>query len=389
MKTFKTAESVCAGHPDKLCDFIADSILDACLYKDKSSRVACEVMAAKHRIIVAGEISCSKHVDIRYEVRRALQKLGYNPYAFLIYVFVHKQSRDIAGGVDMSMEARNGDTSCYANLGAGDQGTVYGYATNETNEYIPLPLLLSHNICKRLDTVRKDNLIRGIKPDGKAQVTIEYADGRPRRVKTIVVSVQHDKNKAPDVLKSEIIAEVLHPVFQKFPFDTDTEILINPSGRFVEGGPDADTGLTGRKLMVDTYGGLAAHGGGAFSGKDPTKVDRSGAYMARCVAKNIVFAGLADECQTAISYAIGKADPVAVQIDTFGTGKVSDETLAKAVNDVFNLRPAAIINELCLRRCSFADYSAYGHFGNGYPTWEYTDKYKELREAVKRYENNE
>ncbi len=389
MKTFKTAESVCAGHPDKLCDFIADSILDACLYKDKSSRVACEVMAAKHRIIVAGEISCSKHVDIRYEVRRALQKLGYNPYAFLIYVFVHKQSRDIAGGVDMSMEARNGDTSCYANLGAGDQGTVYGYATNETNEYIPLPLLLSHNICKRLDTVRKDNLIRGIKPDGKAQVTVEYADGRPRRVKTIVVSVQHDKNKAPDVLKSEIIAEVLHPVFQKFPFDTDTEILINPSGRFVEGGPDADTGLTGRKLMVDTYGGLAAHGGGAFSGKDPTKVDRSGAYMARCVAKNIVFAGLADECQTAISYAIGKADPVAVQIDTFGTGKVSDETLAKAVNDVFNLRPAAIINELCLRRCSFADYSAYGHFGNGYPTWEYTDKYKELREAVKRYENNE
>lgn len=389
MKTFKTAESVCAGHPDKLCDFIADSILDACLYKDKSSRVACEVMAAKHRIIVAGEISCSKHVDIRYEVRRALQKLGYNPYAFLIYVFVHKQSRDIAGGVDMSMEARNGDTSCYANLGAGDQGTVYGYATNETNEYIPLPLLLSHNICKRLDTVRKDNLIRGIKPDGKAQVTVEYADGRPRRVKTIVVSVQHDKNKAPDVLKSEIIAEVLHPVFQKFPFDTDTEILINPSGRFVEGGPDADTGLTGRKLMVDTYGGLAAHGGGAFSGKDPTKVDRSGAYMARCVAKNIVFAGLADECQTAIIYAIGKADPVAVQIDTFGTGKVSDETLAKAVNDVFNLRPAAIINELCLRRCSFADYSAYGHFGNGYPTWEYTDKYKELREAVKRYENNE
>ncbi len=389
MKTFKTAESVCAGHPDKLCDFIADSILDACLYKDKSSRVACEVMAAKHRIIVAGEISCSKHVDIRYEVRRALHKLGYSPYAFLIYVCVHKQSRAIAGGVDMSMEARNGDTSCYANLGAGDQGTVYGYATNETNEYIPLPLLLSHNICKRLDTVRKDNLIRGIKPDGKAQVTIEYADGRPRRVKTIVVSVQHDKNKAPDVLKSEIIAEVLHPVFQKFPFDTDTEILINPSGRFVEGGPDADTGLTGRKLMVDTYGGLAAHGGGAFSGKDPTKVDRSGAYMARCVAKNIVFAGLADECQTAISYAIGKADPVAVQIDTFGTGKVSDETLAKAVNDVFNLRPAAIINELCLRRCSFADYSAYGHFGNGYPTWEYTDKYKELREAVKRYENNE
>ena len=389
MKTYKTAESVCAGHPDKLCDFIADSVLDACLYKDKSSRVACEVMAAGRRIIVAGEITCAKLVDIRYTVRRALEKAGYNPFGFLIYVFIRKQSRDIAGGVDMSIEARNGDTSCYANLGAGDQGTVYGYATNETNEYIPLSLLLSHKICKRLDTVRKDNLIHGIKPDGKAQVTVEYEDGKPKRVKTIVVSVQHDKDKDLDVLKSEIIAEVLHPVFTKFPFDADTEILVNPSGRFVEGGPRADTGLTGRKLMVDTYGGLGAHGGGAFSGKDPTKVDRSGAYMARCIAKNIVFAELADECQVAISYAIGKADPVAVQIDTFGTGKVSDAVLAKAVNDVFNMRPAAIINEFCLRSCSFAEYSAYGHFGNGYPTWEHTDKYRELREAVKRYENNE
>ena len=363
MKTYKTAESVCAGHPDKLCDFIADSILDACLYKDKFSRVACEVMAAGRRIIVAGEITCSKAVDIRYTVRRALEKVGYNPYGFLIYVFIRKQSRDIAGGVDMSIEARNGDTSCYANLGAGDQGTVYGYATNETREYIPLPLLLSHKICKRLDAVRKDNLIHGIKPD--------------------------DKDKDLDVLKSEIIAEVLHPVFAKFPFDNDTEILVNPSGRFVEGGPKADTGLTGRKLMVDTYGGLGAHGGGAFSGKDPTKVDRSGAYMARCIAKNIVFAELADECQVAISYAIGKADPVAVQIDTFGTGKVSDEAIAKAVNDVFNMRPAAIINEFCLRSCSFAEYSAYGHFGNGYPTWEQTDKYRELREAVKRHEDND
>ena len=318
-----------------------------------------------------------------------MEKVGYNPYGFLIYVFIRKQSRDIAGGVDMSIEARNGDTSCYANLGAGDQGTVYGYATNETNEYIPLPLLLSHKICKRLDTVRRDNLIHGIKPDGKAQVTVEYVNGKPKRVKTIVVSVQHDKDKDLDVLKSEIIAEVLHPVFTKFPFDGDTEILVNPSGRFVEGGPKADTGLTGRKLMVDTYGGLGAHGGGAFSGKDPTKVDRSGAYMARCIAKNIVFAELADECQVAISYAIGKADPVAVQIDTFGTGKVSDEVLAKAVNDVFHMRPAAIINEFCLRNCSFAEYSTYGHFGNGYPTWEQTDKYRELREAVKRYEDND
>ena len=388
MKTYKTAESVCAGHPDKLCDFIADSILDACLRADKSSRVACEVMAAGRRIIVAGEITCTKHVDIRYTVRRALEKIGYNPYGFIVHVFIRRQSKDIADGVDMSIEARNGDTSCYANLGAGDQGTVYGYATNETVQYIPLPLYLSHKICKRLDDVRKDNLIHGIKPDGKAQVTVEYENGKPKRIKTIVVSVQHEKNKSLDVLKSEIIAEVLHPVFTKFPFDADTEILINPSGRFVEGGPMADTGLTGRKLMVDTYGGLGAHGGGAFSGKDPTKVDRSGAYMARCIAKNIVFAGFADECQVAISYAIGKADPVAVQIDTFGTGKVSDEILAKAVNDVFNMRPAAIINEFCLRNYSFSEYSAYGHFGNGYPTWEHTDKYNELTEAVKRYENN-
>ncbi len=388
MKTYKTAESVCAGHPDKLCDFIADSILDACLRADKSSRVACEVMAAGRRIIVAGEITCAKHVDIRYTVRKALEKVGYKPSGFIIHVFIRRQSRDIADGVDMSIEARNGDTSCYANLGAGDQGTVYGYATNETVQYIPLPLHLSHKICKRLDDVRRDNLIHGIKPDGKAQVTVEYENGKPKRIKTIVVSVQHDKNKSLDVLKSEIIAEVLHPVFTKFPFDADTEILINPSGRFVEGGPMADTGLTGRKLMVDTYGGLGAHGGGAFSGKDPTKVDRSGAYMARCIAKNIVFAGFADECRVAVSYAIGKADPVAVQIDTFGTGKVSDEILAKAVNDVFNMRPAAIINEFCLRNYSFAEYSAYGHFGNGYPTWEHTDKYNELTEAVKKYENN-
>jgi S-adenosylmethionine synthetase len=385
MKTYKTAESVCAGHPDKLCDYISDSILDACLYKDKSSRVACEVMATRHRIIVAGEITCSKGVDIRYEVRRALQKLGYNPLAFLIYVFVHKQSRDIADGVDLSIEARNGDTSCYAHIGAGDQGTVYGYATDETDEYIPLPLLLSHKICKRLDAVRRDNIIRGIKPDGKAQVTVEYVNGKPKRVKTIVVSLQHEKDKDLDVLKNEIISEVLHPVFTKFPFDADTEILVNPSGRFVEGGPGADTGLTGRKLMVDTYGGLGAHGGGAFSGKDPTKVDRSGAYMARYIAKNIVSASFAKECQVAISYAIGKADPVAVQIDTFGTGKVGDDIIAKAVNDVFNMRPAAIINDFALRRYSFSDYSAYGHFGNGYPAWEHTDKYRELKEAVEKY----
>ena len=380
-----TAESVCAVHPDKLCDYIADTVLDACLYADKSARCACEVMATGRHIIVAGEITCSKKIDIRSLVRRALADRGYNPRGFLISVYVHRQSPDIAGGVDMSLEAKSGDTSCFVNLGAGDQGTVYGYAVDESSDYLPLPLTLAHHICERLDQVRKDNTILGIKPDGKAQVTIAYEDGSPWHVETIVVSVQHDEKKDLTALKNEIISEVLQPVFKSFPFDERTEILINPSCRFVEGGPAADTGLTGRKLMVDTYGGLGPHGGGAFSGKDPTKVDRSGAYAARHIAKNIVAAGFAKKCQVAISYAIGKADPVAVNIDTFGTGKVSDEILGKAVRDVFSLRPGAIINSFDLRRVSYAEFSAYGHFGNHYPAWERENKYTELREAVKKY----
>ena len=380
-----TAESVCAGHPDKVCDYIADSILDACLYADKSSRCACEVMATGRHIIVAGEITCAKRIDIRYIVRQALNHLGYNPLGFRISVYVHRQSTDIAGGVNLSLEARNGDTSSFINLGAGDQGTVYGYAIADVGDYLPLPLVLAHAICSKLDQVRKDNTIFGIKPDGKAQVSVVYEDGKPVHVEAIVVSVQHDAKKDLTTLANEIRSEVLLPVFARFPYDENTEILINPSGRFVEGGPAADTGLTGRKIMVDTYGGLALHGGGAFSGKDPTKVDRSGAYMARYIAKNIVATGLADRCQVAISYAIGKADPVAVNVDTFGTGKVSDEVLAAAVKDVFNMRPGAIINAFDLRRVSYSSFSAYGHFGNLYPAWERTDKYAELREAVKKH----
>lgn len=388
MKEFMTAESVCAGHPDKLCDYIADSILDACLRKDRSSRVACEVMATRGRIIVSGEITCAGRVDIRFVVREALREIGYNPYAFLIYVFVHKQSGDIAGGVDRALESRNGDTSWYSTLGAGDQGTVYGYATKETREYLPLPLVLAHKICKRVDAVRKDNIIKGIKPDGKAQVTVEYHDGKPYRIANIVVSVQHEADKDMDTLRSEIISEVLWPVFEKFPFDDDTEILVNPSGRFVKGGPSADTGLTGRKLMVDTYGGLASHGGGAFSGKDPTKVDRSGAYMARYIAKNIVWSGLADKCEVALSYAIGKADPVAVSVNCFGTGKYSDEQICEAVKKVFCLRPAAIIEQLYLRDAIYAKTSAYGHFNSCLFPWENgSDKYQELRKAVAEYDD--
>ena len=334
-KTYLTAESVCAGHPDKLCDYIADCILDACFRKDKASRVACEVMATKGKIIVAGEITCSKSVDIRMVVRQALIDRGYNPMRFLVYVFLHKQSADIAGGVANAVESRAGDDSRYATLGAGDQGTVYGYAVKESRELLPLPLVLAHGICKKVDEVRKDGVIKGIKPDGKAQVTVEYENGKYSRIKTIVVSVQHDKDKDLETLKKELIQEVLYPVFDGYRFDENTEILVNPSGRFVEGGPAADTGLTGRKLMVDSYGGLAANGGGAFSGKDPTKVDRSGAYMARYIAKNIVWSGLADKCEVALSYAIGKADPVMVSVQSFGTSPLSDEELREIVLSIF------------------------------------------------------
>lgn len=384
MTKYKTAESVRKGHPDKLCDLIADTILDECLNVDKSSRVACEVMATKGKIFVAGEITCSKKIDIRWVVNEVLQTVGYNPKDFIVLVNVHEQSEDISEGVDHALEQRTGDTSWYSTIGAGDQGTVYGYATDETSERIPLPLKLAHNICKRIDVCMKDGTIKGLGPDGKAQVTVEYEDDVPKRIKAIVVSVQHDANKQMSILRSEIISNVLWPVFEHIPFDDDTEILVNPSGRFVLGGPDADTGLTGRKLMVDTYGGLAAHGGGAFSGKDPTKVDRSGAYMARYIAANIVGNCLAKRCQVAISYAIGKADPVAVEIDTFGTGKYSDRILMKAVREVFNLRPAAIIEKLNLRNVRYSDYSCYGHFGNGYPTWDRSDKFLKLTDAIEK-----
>jgi len=386
MITYKTAESVCMGHPDKLCDLIADNILDACLRKDRASRVACEVMATKGKIIVAGEITCSDKVNIREIVRNVLKKVGYNPLKFLIYVYVHNQSSDIAAGVNTALEARSGLHDPYCSIGAGDQGTVYGYATNETRENLPLPLVLSHRIVKRIDDCRKGKLIKGILPDGKAQVSVEYEDGKPSRVKTIVVSVQHDENKTQEELKTDILNNVLWQCFEDFPFDDDTEILINPSGRFVEGGPAADTGLTGRKIMVDTYGGLASHGGGALCGKDPTKVDRSGAYMARYIAKNIVWSGLADRCEVALSYAIGKANPVAVDVTSFGTGKLTDEQLSNIVQDVFNLRPAAIIEKLRLRNVSYSDTATYGHFNSFIFPWEDINKYSELKKAAEKYE---
>lgn len=384
---YLTAESVTKGHPDKLCDLIADSILDECLRKDKLSRVACEVLATKGKIVIAGEITCKTKIDIPYVVKRVLEDVGYNPKKFKIIQYVNKQSSDIAKGVGRSLEVRNGQFKSYAELGAGDQGTVYGYATAETKERLPLPLVLAHKIVQRLDKVRKDGLISGILPDGKAQVTIEYENEEAKRVKTIVVSTQHIANKSQEDLKAEIIQWVLWEAFEDFPFDEDTEILVNPSGRFVEGGPSADTGLTGRKIMVDTYGGLAPHGGGAFSGKDGTKVDRAGAYMARYVAKNIVDASLAKRCEVSISYAIGKSEPVAVDVNTYGTGETTDEILREAVLDIFNFRPSAIIEKLKLRDGYISDTATYGHFSKSHYYWEWSHKTYELREVVKRIED--
>ena len=387
MLTYKTAESVCMGHPDKLCDLIADSILDSCLREDRASRVACEVLATKGKIVVAGEITCSAKVDIRYITRSVLRDVGYNPREFDVLVFVHQQSADISAGVDQALEARAGLTEPYSTLGAGDQGTMYGYACIETLEQLPLPIVLAHRLVKRIDNCRKGKLIKGIKPDGKVQVTVEYEDGKPKRVKTIVISVQHNQDKTLPELKADILTHVLWQCFEDFPFDENTEILINPAGRFVEGGPAADTGLTGRKIMVDTYGGLASHGGGALCGKDPTKVDRSGAYMARYIAKNIVGSGLATECEVALSYAIGKANPVAVNVTSFQTSKLTDEQLSGVVKEVFNLRPAAMIEKLKLRTPFYADTSTYGHFNSILFPWEQVNMVTELRKAASNYAN--
>ena len=376
MKHYLTSESVCQGHPDKLCDFLADSILDACLTVDPCSRVACEVMATKGKIMVAGEITCSQRINVRKTVRAALELAGYDPRDFHISVFLHAQSPDISHGVDRALEVRE-SMGTEDLLGAGDQGTVYGYATDETPTYLPLPLERAHRICRLLDASRKNGTICGIKSDGKAQVSIEYEEGKPSRVEAIVVSVQHDQTKDQEVLKGEIIHHILMSAFSDFPFDEQTHIFINPSGRFVEGGPAADTGLTGRKIMVDTYGGLALHGGGAFSGKDPTKVDRCGAYMARFIAKHIVAAGLAQRCELAISYAIGKSDPVAVNVHTYATGVVSDAVLSKAISRVFSLRPGDMIDTLGLRNPLYSMTSCYGHFGNERFPWEQTTAYYE------------
>lgn len=386
MNQHYTAESVTEGHPDKLCDIIADRVLDECLTHDALSRVACEVLATKGQVIVAGEITSLYEPDIPSIVQSVFRKAGYDPTSFSIQCLLHRQSLDIAAGVGCSLERRRNLSKDQPalQLGAGDQGVMVGYACSETPQMMPLPVVLAHRLTSALSAARKTGMIRGLRPDGKAQVTVEYGeDGKPLRLDAVVLSAQHSPEKPEDELSWELTDKVLAPALQALPPDKDTKILLNPSGRFVLGGPEADTGLTGRKLMVDSYGVFAPHGGGAFSGKDSTKVDRSGAYMARYIAKNLVAAGLCEKCQVALAYAIGKAEPVMVEVDTFGTGTVcADDCLAEAVKLVFGLTPAEIISRLDLLTPRYTQTAAYGHFGKPEFPWERTDQAKALRAAV-------
>lgn len=368
-KYILTAESVTEGHPDKLCDTIADAVLDACLKNDPSARVACEAMATAGKIIVAGEITARGLPDIPAIVCQTVRETGYGS-DYEVEVITHDQSGDIAGAVSQD-----------AQTGAGDQGIMYGYACNETVELLPLPVVLAHRLTSLLTNARRMGIIQGLGPDGKAQVSVEYVSGIPNRISAIVVSCQHDEAKDLDELRREIVRHVIVPALQELDPDQETEVFINPSGRFVLGGFEADTGLTGRKLMVDTYGGLAPHGGGALSGKDGTKVDRSGAYMARYIAKNIVAVGLAEECTVSLAYAIGRAEPVAVDIDTHQTGKYAEAVLAQAVRAVFDLTPSGMIRTLGLDHPIFAQFANYGHFTHQDAPWEQTDKAASLADA--------
>ena len=390
-KMLFTSESVTEGHPDKVSDQISDAILDEMLKGDKMSRVACETFCTTGIVTVMGEITTKSQVDIAKTVREVLCDIGYDSAAAgfdgntcAVMVSLDKQSPDIAMGVDNSLEYKGGEEDAYNLHGAGDQGMMFGYACDETPELMPLPISLAHKMSYKLTCVRKEGVLSYLRPDGKTQVTVEYVDGVPARVDAVVVSTQHNEDVTLEQLRADILEKVIKPIVPAELFDQNTKIYINPTGRFVIGGPQGDTGLTGRKIIVDTYGGMARHGGGAFSGKDPTKVDRSAAYAARYVAKNIVAAGLAKKCEVQLAYAIGVATPVSIMVDTFGTGTVSDTKIADAVAKVFDLRPAAIIDKLDLRRPIYRKTSNYGHLGREDAdfTWEKTDKVQQLKDAI-------
>ncbi|MDO4565461.1 MAG: methionine adenosyltransferase [Clostridia bacterium] len=389
-RTLFTSESVTIGHPDKICDQLSDAILDEILRHDPKARVACECAITTGLVLVMGEITTSCYVDIDGLVRKTICDIGYDraKYGFDgstcgVVLALGSQSADIALGVDRSMEHKQGTETDSMETGAGDQGMMFGYACDETDVFMPLPIDLAHALTRKLSKARQSGLLPYLRPDGKSQVTVEYEDGAPARIDTVVLSTQHDEHIDNETLRSDIIEKVIAPALPARLIDKNTRFLINPTGRFVIGGPHGDSGLTGRKIIVDTYGGYARHGGGAFSGKDPTKVDRSAAYMARYIAKNIVGAGLAKRCEIQLAYAIGVANPVSVRVETFGTGTASEERLVNAVKRIFDLRPEAIIQTLGLRSPIYLQTAKNGHFGNPAFPWERTDRTEELKAAVR------